>query len=407
MQHRVLFISIDGMTDPLGQSQVIPYLAGLARQGYQVTIISCEKKDKFKAGEKIIKDQLALAGIGWQHCFYSKKIPLLSQRGNLYRLKKLAIAYAKKNRGKFIAHCRSYLPALIGLHLKKKYHARFVFDMRGFWADERVEGGIWKLSNPVHKSAYRYFKRKEKELILNADHIVTLTHAARKILHGWFPQKKLKITVIPCCSDLEHFTLKDASQRHATRKKLHLPLSGFVIGYLGSIGTWYMLDEMLDLFKELLKEKPGSCFFFITQDDPESILRAAAKRKIPEGNLLIKAATRAEVPHFISALSAGLFFIRPSFSKQGSSPTKMAELLACGLPVITNAGVGDCDKVILENKAGIVIKDLSAEGYHASLAQLDACLLKEPAFYRQVARDHFSLESGIALYKAVYTQFSK
>lgn len=404
---QVLFISIDGMTDPLGQSQVIPYLAGLARQGHPITIISCEKKEKFKTGEKTIKDQLTRAGIEWQYCFYSKKIPLLSQRGNLYRLKKLAIDYAKKNRGKFIAHCRSYLPALIGLHLKKKYHARFVFDMRGFWADERVEGGIWKQGNPMHKSAYRYFKRKEKELILAADHIVTLTHAAKKILHNWFPAKKLKITVIPCCSDLAHFTIKNSSEKLAARKKLHLPAEGFVIGYLGSIGTWYMLDEMLDFFKELLTEKPNSYFFFITQDDPKSILQAAAKRKIAQANILIKPATRAEVPHFISALSAGLFFIRPSFSKQGSSPTKMAELLACGLPVITNAGVGDCDKVIQENKAGIVIKDFTSADYHSGLEQLDACLAQDPRFFRQVAQDHFSLESGIELYRSVYAQFSK
>lgn len=402
-----LFISIDGMTDPLGQSQVIPYLAGLARQGYRVTILSCEKKDKFKTGEKIIKDQLSQAGIAWQYCFYSKKIPLLSQRGNLYRLKKLAVAYAKKNRGKFIAHCRSYLPALIGLHLKKKYGARFVFDMRGFWADERVEGGIWKLSNPMHKSAYRYFKRKEKELILAADHVITLTHAAKEILNTWFPQKKLKITVIPCCSDLEHFTIRGTPEKLAIRKKLHLPSGAPVIGYLGSIGTWYMLNEMLDFFKELLKERPDSYLFFITQDDPDRILHAAAKRKIPQSHLLIKAAARAEVPQFISALSAGLFFIRPSFSKQGSSPTKMAELLACGLPVITNAGVGDCDKVILENKAGVVINDFSAEQYREAIDQLDACLSEEPAFYRQVAQDHFSLESGVELYSSVYAQFSK
>jgi len=45
---RILYISYDGMTDPLGQSQVIPYLIGLSQKGYVITIISCEKEDKFK-----------------------------------------------------------------------------------------------------------------------------------------------------------------------------------------------------------------------------------------------------------------------------------------------------------------------------------------------------------------------
>ena len=33
MSSRVLYISYDGMTDALGQSQVLPYLCGLAQRG--------------------------------------------------------------------------------------------------------------------------------------------------------------------------------------------------------------------------------------------------------------------------------------------------------------------------------------------------------------------------------------
>ena len=44
---RILFISYDGMTDPLGQSQVIPYLQGLSKHGYEIFLLSCEKKQAF------------------------------------------------------------------------------------------------------------------------------------------------------------------------------------------------------------------------------------------------------------------------------------------------------------------------------------------------------------------------
>ena len=50
-----------------------------------------------------------------------------------------------------LVHCRSYISALVGLKLQKKFGLKFIFDIRGFWADERVDGGIWNLNNPIFK----------------------------------------------------------------------------------------------------------------------------------------------------------------------------------------------------------------------------------------------------------------
>src|SRR5215212_6221456 len=44
---RVLFISYNGMLDPLGQSQVIPYLRELARRGVRFTLLSFERPKAF------------------------------------------------------------------------------------------------------------------------------------------------------------------------------------------------------------------------------------------------------------------------------------------------------------------------------------------------------------------------
>jgi len=58
MAIRVLYISYDGMTDPLGQSQVIPYLAGLSKRNYSFTLISCEKKENYTANKEKIAQLL-------------------------------------------------------------------------------------------------------------------------------------------------------------------------------------------------------------------------------------------------------------------------------------------------------------------------------------------------------------
>ena len=72
-----------------------------------------------------------------------------------------------------IVHCRSYVAAIAGVILKKRRGAKFIFDMRGFWADERVDGGIWKAGGLLYRGA----KKVERWLLSNADYVVSLTQA--------------------------------------------------------------------------------------------------------------------------------------------------------------------------------------------------------------------------------------
>jgi glycogen synthase len=132
MSKQIIFISIDGLTDPLGQSQILPYLTGLAQKGYSITIVSCEKDHNFVKNKETIISILKAVDIKWIYCFYNDKIPLLSQWLNYKKLKQLAAKTVKYGNSGFVIHCRSYLPAMIGLYLKQKYGTKFIFDMREF-----------------------------------------------------------------------------------------------------------------------------------------------------------------------------------------------------------------------------------------------------------------------------------
>jgi hypothetical protein len=167
---KIIYISYDGMTDPLGQSQVIPYLVGLTKKGYSFTIVSCEKKDKFEKYKADIEQLLSQHNISWEPVPYSTLPSVLSKQKNLLLLQRKVNLLCKTSLPD-IVHCRSYMAALVGLAIKKRYGVKFIFDMRGFWADERIDGGIWKLKNPLHKRIYNYFKRKEIEnssVLMNA-----------------------------------------------------------------------------------------------------------------------------------------------------------------------------------------------------------------------------------------------
>ena len=306
-----------------------------------------------------------------------------------------------------ILHCRSYLAGLIGLRAKKKFNTGFIFDMRGFWADERIEGGIWNKSNPIGAYLYAYFKKREKEMLVTSDAIISLTHKAKAIILNWkLGIEDSKITVIPCCADLNHFSTENIETAQLIQFKNKYPQlqDKFVLSYVGSLGTWYMADEMLEFFK-VLSEKTDAIFLIITKDSKDIIYKAAKAHHIPQEKLIIVSSSRAEMPYYITLSDASLFFIKPSFSKSASSPTKMGELLSMKVLVITNAGVGDVDSIIKETHCGVIVSGFNEKEYQKAVLDL----LENRNLYQKntvmAANTYFSLKDGVEKYAKVYQSF--
>jgi glycosyltransferase involved in cell wall biosynthesis len=398
----VLYISYDGMTDPLGQSQVIPYLIGLSKKGYCFTLISAEKAERFHSNKEAVGKILADAGIDWQPVTYTKRPPVLSTLYDYWVIKKLADRLHKQ-KNFYIVHCRSYISSLVGLWLKKKYGVKFIFDMRGFWADERVDGKLWDIKNPIYRSVYKFFKKKEKHFLENASYTISLTHRAKEEIYKWkhIENNPVPIAVIPCCVDTALF----APDAISPQKKDHwrglagIQNGDFVISYLGSIGTWYMLDAMLDFFHELKKEIPGAKFLFITHDEHERIFRVANEKGIRADDIVIRPGKRTEVPALLSLSDYSIFFITPSYSKMSSSPTKMGEIMAMGIPIVCNSGVGDTDEIIKKYEAGFIVHDFM---YGDVIARIKSSFPNVKNNNREAAIDYFSLDNGVDSYWQVY-----
>src|SRR5215212_9812755 len=117
---RVLYITYDGLTDPLGQSQILPYLKGLSRYGYEFTILSFEKKERLGKEREIIERLTGESNIRWIPIRFSSRPPLLSKFYDALRMRKKAVELQKKYAFDMV-HCRSYIAADVGLFLKKKF----------------------------------------------------------------------------------------------------------------------------------------------------------------------------------------------------------------------------------------------------------------------------------------------
>src|SRR5437870_3659955 len=159
-EKRVLYISYNGMLDPLGQSQVIPYLKQLSRRGVQFTLLSFERAASLDSAGvvkcKQLHDQLTEHGIEWDWLRYHQKPSLpataydviqgLVYGKRLVRLKKIEMV-----------HARSHIPAMIAVRLKRQFGIKMIFDVRGLLADEYVDARHWRKGS----TPYRLTKRIE------------------------------------------------------------------------------------------------------------------------------------------------------------------------------------------------------------------------------------------------------
>lgn len=401
----VVFISYDGMTDPLGQSQVLPYISKLGPLGYKFHLISCEKKSNFDKHANTIKEICDSNKITWHPLDFQNGIPVISSMQNIKLIGKKLLEIKQKH-GIDMIHARSYVPAIKALAFKRKYDIPFLFDMRGFWPDERVDGKIWNLKIPIFKLVYNYFKKKEIQFLEEANEIVSLTEAGKKEMLSWKHIKRdlSNTEVIPCCADLNFFSPKSVSKETQTKFKEELSISDndFILSYLGSIGSWYMLDEMLQFFAVLKAKKSNAKFLFITKDSPDFILSKVKDFNIDPNDIIIKPSERSELPSLISLSDVSIFFILPAYSKKASSPTKQAELLGLGVPIICNDNVGDTGSIINENKAGLVIKNLNNKSFKEAVKNIDAIVDINKDSLINTAKSYASLESGYKKYAKLY-----
>ncbi|MDM8557723.1 glycosyltransferase [Candidatus Parabeggiatoa sp. HSG14] len=392
----ILYISYDGLLEPLGQSQVLQYLIKLAKN-HKITLVSYEKAQdwadvpKREALQKSVKQ----AGVQWLPLRYHKSPSALATAYDLLVGLSVCIYLSIRYRVQ-IVHARSYVPSVIALTLKRILNKKFIFDMRGFWPDEKVDGGHWLRNSRI----YRVAKWFEKQFLTHADIVVSLTHAGVSAMQQ-FPYLKNRLPrfeVITTCTNLALFCPMPSTTNVKNSKQL------FTIGYVGTTGNWYLFDPVMECFQLLLKIHPNIRFLIINRDEHQYIQERLNAYNIPKEHVEIKAAEYSEVPKFMSQMDASIFFIKPVFSKRGSAPTKLGEFLACGVPCLTNAGVGDVKEIINDEKVGVIIEDFARETLEQALAHFLRLMLEPSTKQRCItaAQNRFSLEEGVKKYDHIY-----
>ena len=258
---KILYLSYDGLTDPLGQSQVIPYQLKLSRQGIRIIVLSFEKPARLKDTALLQQTAQLLKqnGIIWQPLRYHKNPYFLATLYDMlmaYLQGLFLVVKYKIN----IVHARGYVPALVAQKLKQAWGLRFIFDMRGFWAEEKIDAGFWKKED----LAYKLIKHCEKKMLFICDKVIVLTHKAKGVLRDCFGVDEAKIAVIPTCVDTSKFAPLRAEKASFLKERI-------VVLYSGSVGAFYGFTEAVNFFRALYaKEKRAFFLVIINNQEPDA-----------------------------------------------------------------------------------------------------------------------------------------
>lgn len=376
--------------DPLGQSQILPYLKGLS-QTHPVHwhILSFEKNLNCLQELHLLQKMLKSYSIDWSPLPYHRRFSIFSKIYDIAR--GLGHLQPHLKTYQFIL-ARSYVACCLAFLCHKIYKIPFIFDMRGFWPEERVDGGLWKRNGMLFKIT----KQLERSFIRHAEAIIVLTQKAALELHKnhQYPTPR-QVSIIPTCVDTDHFS-------HPNIERMRTASPGWSFCYAGSIGTWYCLNEMI-LFIRFLRSKeiPARLKLLINATSQNELQTYPHLRD--SSFIEILGSSYAHMPQALQNTDFGIYFIRPSYSKISSCPTKLGEFLAMGIPVITNRGIGDCDEWIEAHTLGILLEDFAPASFEKAYQQLLS--LKKDAAVQQrcieFVNQHLSLKLGVQKYNKV------
>jgi glycosyltransferase involved in cell wall biosynthesis len=400
-----LYICYWSLMDPLCQTQSLAYLLQLAAQGDRFVLLTFEQP-RFRLPARQLDEMrrdLARKGIYWYPLAYHKRHPLIATSFDC--LAGVVVgAYAALRHRPTVVHSRGSIPAAMALALHWICGLKFLYDADSRLSLEYVENGHWSRDG----MSFKITSRAEDLARRSADAVVVLTERLREDFMDQF-EVRAPIEVVPCCVDTSLFRY-DAGARAQRRGELGLNQERLFI-YVGKLGARYLVPEIFGFLKCAREAGEDVRLLILSGDAADGFHAVAESQGIDRGSYAVRQSSRTDVPSWLSAADAGLAFIRTAECERGSSPIKVGEYLAIGLPVVCTSQIGDVEAILTDRRAelggpvGVVLTDRGEPAYRSALVHLFD-LLKDPRTStrcRSAAERYLDLVSvGGPRYRKVY-----
>lgn len=362
---RIAYFTHDSLDEGVGTSQVLGLCRQLAILGHKVTIYSFEKRPPEPSVAKQVLDQ----NINWNWFpFESKPFSTFKRIYHLYHVQ-----------GNFdVIHARSDLPAFSAV---LRGNEPVLWDIRSLWAEQR------RILNPgkFNWLVMYFMSQLRRFLSKRVSAYTTLTSAILPFLITQYPNLPRLSAVIPTCVDLDQFRYSAKFPKKRT---------ALLSGTYNAIYNFDLIKE----FAQRAKHKFGT-----------QIIWARGKESQNEYPLEVVETLESkysEMPQVIENASFGIAVCRNTLgiSLDAAMPTKIAEFLAVGRPVIVNSRLGDCQTLLVNSKVAVVLDDY--DGIDNAIQEITTLIddIKTPLRCRTIAEEHFSIREAAVQYIRLYQE---
>ncbi len=403
-----LYICYWSLMDPLCQTQSVAYLLQLAARGDRFVLITFEQ-ERFRLSAREaaeMRKDLARQGITWYPLTYHKRHPLLATGFDCF-MGVLVGSYAALRHRPAVVHSRGSIPAAMATAIHSLCGLKFLYDADSRLSLEYADNGHWSRDS----MSFRVTSMAEGWARRNADAVVVLAERLRDDFVEQFGVDA-PIEVIPCCVDTARFNY-DPAARSLRRSELGLQNEKLFI-YVGKQGARYLTPELFEFLKSARETAKDARLLILSGDPPEGFHEVAESRGVSRDSYFVRHSSRADVPSWLSAADAGLALIRTAECERGSSPIKIGEYLAMGLPVVCTSQIGDVERILTDERegapVGVVLAECTDQAYRSAVLRLLE-LMNDPGTRprcRAAAERHFDLAAvGGPRYRKVYDGLTK
>lgn len=247
------------------------------------------------------------------------------------------INYVRKNHIDILL-CENLWCSYIGYLTSQKTNVKFIFDYHGVVPEEHKF-----FNNENEDWNYFYLKQIEKISILRANHIICVSNKFKEYLIKEYCIPPLRIDVVPCCVS----QVKSVIREQNIRLKNQLGLrERKVIVYAGSITKYQCMREMAFLFSELIKRDNSFYFLFLSAyRDYDVFDKLMKENKVSSNYYALKSIPQEEVHDYLCMSDYALIIREDHLLNRVASPTKIAEYLMAGLPIIGTNCIGDLEDI--------------------------------------------------------------
>jgi glycosyltransferase involved in cell wall biosynthesis len=295
--------------------------------------------------------QLAVRGSPARVCMRSY-IDRIGMRLNARRIASSVRRFARGRQVVF--HCRGEAAGAWALAVASRVpRCAIVTDVRGAWPEELLyaRGFDGPASAPATLLRDYHLSLARLHAVLASSGAVLSVSPGMLEWLGSIGVDAKRLVYVPCCvSDVP----RDETIRVRVRNELGIA-SRFVLSYSGTVNRYQHLEDGVGAFFRAVQAVVPDAHLLCTTSDREALSEALRDSGVDMAQASVMQLPQEQVATYLSAADAGLILRAPSRMNRFSQPTKFAEYLASGVPVIVSEGTGTIPEIVEGACAGVAI----------------------------------------------------